>query len=372
MKKYILLFVTFLNISLVSFSQLKVVDSISGNPIQLVSILMKNGILLGITDDDGKFNFSGITNETMLNDTTQISFSHISYENYSCRFKDLYLKNILHLVPKNIYLPPIEIKSNSLKHEYLVLYGYYRSYVYNDKKIFGFADGLIEYYIPLNGGAKIGKNYLANRLYKTKAEKDIKQKGPVKAGIDENPGVPFIVKKNILEQISIPFEKNIMNESETLLIDKNKNEIGSINYDKKNNTNRISIDLLKIDTNTSIKILGINVKFIIQNITETYQSDNLINNKEDLISFRSRYKSDYFYKNVANGDDRIQEFIVFEKRYISKKEFNELNNNSHFSYRSSSPASFNTDMIEESFTKYNITDVPINIKNQFNKTLLYK
>ena len=97
-----------------------------------------------------------------------------------------------------------------------------------------------------------------------------------------------------------------------------------------------------------------------------------LNNKEDMISFRSRVKSDYFYKNVANEDDRIQEFIVFEKRYISKKEFNELNNMSHFSYRSSSPVSFNIDLIEESFTKYNISDVPINIKNQFNKTLLFK
>ena len=371
MKKYILLFVTFLNISLVSFSQLKVVDSISGNPIQLVSILIKNGILLGFTDDDGKFNFSGISSETMLNDTTQISFSHISYENYSCKLKDLYLKNILQLVPKKINLPPVEIKSKGLKHEYLVLYGYYRSYVYNEKKIFGFADGLIEYYIPLNSGAKIGKNYLANRLYTTKGEKDIKQTGLTKAGIDENPGVPFIDKKNILEQISIPFEKNVINKSETLLFDKNKNEIGSINYDKNNNTNSVSIDLLKIDTNKNIKFLGINVKFIIQNITETYQNVSS-NNKEDMISFRSRVKSDYFYKNVANEDDRIQEFIVFEKRYISKKEFNELNNMSHFSYRSSSPVSFNIDLIEESFTKYNISDVPINIKNQFNKTLLFK
>jgi hypothetical protein len=372
MKKYILLFVIFLKINSVCFSQIKIVDATSGNPIQLVSILIKNGILIGITDEDGKFNFSGISNETMLNDTTQISFSHISYENYSCKFKDLYLKNILHLVPKKINLPPVEIKSNGLKHVYLVLYGYYRSYAYNEKKIFGFADGLIEYYIPLNRGAKIGKNYLANRLYEKKEEADLKRHGLIRVGMDVNPGVPYIDKENILDQISIPYEKNIINESKTLLLDKDNNEIGLINFDKNNNTNKISIDLLKIDTNKNHKFLGIRVKYLIQNIDETYQNNNLINKKEDLLLFRSRYKNIYFYKKIAIEDDHLKEFIVFDKRYISEKEFNKIRKNSHFSYSPISPSSFNTDMIDESFKKYNISDIPINIKNQFNKTLLFK
>lgn len=370
MKKFILILFTF--ISSACFSQIKIVDSASGNPVQSVSILINNGILIGITDNDGKYDFTKISLKNIISDTTIVTFSHISYENYSCKLKDLFTNVNLYLIPKNIDLVPVIINSNGLNNDYLVLYGYYRSYTYNEKKIFGFADGLIEYYLPVNSGAKIGKNYLANRLYEKKEEKDIKQGGTFKAGIDVNPGVPYIDKKNILDQISIPYEKSIINESKTVLLDKNQNAIGSINFDKYNNTNKFSIDLLKIDTNKDFRFLGIRVKYIIQNIDETYQNNNLVNKKEDLLLFRSRYKNNYYYKNIAIEDDCLQEFIVFDKRYISKKEYNEIRKNSHFSYSSNSPLSFNIDLIDDSFKKYNISDIPYNIKSQFNNSLLKK
>jgi hypothetical protein len=372
MKIRILLFIAFLNVSLNCLGQIKIVDSITGDPIQSVSIIINNGILIGISDGDGKFNFTGIVSDNILSDTTLICFTHISYENYYCRFKDLYTKINLNLVPKNNDLETVVINSKGNNNDYLVFYGYYRSYAFNEKKIFGFADGLIEYYIPLFGGEKIGKNYIANRLYEKKEEKDIKQSGIYKAGIDVNPGVPYIDNRIVLDQITIPYLNVKLDESKTIIYDKNKNELGSINFDNKNNTSKIFIDLLKIDTNKDFKFLGIRVKYIIQNITETYHNNNLTNNKEDLKSYSSIYKSDYFFKNVTIGDDRIQEFIVFEKRYISKKEFKEIKNITHFRYMSTSPKSFNVDFIDEIFKKYNIPDIPINIKSQFNNTLLKK
>ncbi|MFZ4103583.1 MAG: hypothetical protein ACOYKI_02525 [Sediminibacterium sp.] len=370
MKKFIFILVTF--ISSTCFSQIKIVDSVSGNPVQSVSILLNNGILIGITDNDGKYDFTKISNENKITDTTIVTFSHIGYENYSCKLKDIRSGIYLSLIPKLNNLIPVVINSKGSNNDYLVLYGYYRSYSYNEKKIFGFADGLIEYYIPLNSGARIGKNYLANRLYEKKLEKDLKQRGIITVGMDVNPGVPYLEKENILNQISIPYEKNIINESKTLLLDKNNNEIGLINFDKNNNTNKISIDLLKIDTNKNHNFLGIRVKYIIQNIDETYQNNNLVNKKEDLLLFRSRYKNNYYYKNIVIEDDCLQEFIVFDKRYISKKEYNEIRKNSHFSYSSNSPLSFNIDLIDDSFKKYNISDIPYNIKSQFNNTLLKK
>jgi hypothetical protein len=376
MKIHTILFIAFLNISFNCFGQIKIVDSTTGDPIQSVSIIINNGILIGISDGDGKFNFTGISNDNKLTDTTLICFTHISYENYYCRLKDIYTKVNLNLVPKNNELATVVINSKGINNDYLVFYGYYRSYAFNEKKIFGFADGIIEYYIPLYGSEKIGKNYIANRLYEKKEEKDIKQSGIYKAGIDVNPGVPFIDKKFILDQIMIPYLKVKLDESKTMIYDKNKNEIGSINFDNKNNTNKISIDLLKIDTNKDFKFLGIKVKYINQNITETYHNNNnnnnLINNKEDLISYSSRYKSDYFFKNISIGDERIQEFIVFEKRYISKSEFKEIKNGNHFRFMSTSPSSFNVDFIDECFKKYNIPDIPSNIKSQFNNTLIKK
>jgi hypothetical protein len=190
--------------------------------------------------------------------------------------------------------------------------------------------------------------------------------------MDVNPGVPDIDKENILDQISIPYEKKIINESKTLLLDKNNNEIGSIIFDKNANSTKFSIDLLKIDTNKNHKFLGIRFTYLIQNIDETYQNNNLINKKGDLLLFRSRYKNIAFYKEIAIENDNLNEFIVFDKRYISKKKFNEIRKNSHFSYSPISPTSFNTDMIDERFKKYNISDIPNNIKSQFNNSLLKK
>ena len=190
MKKYI--FSILLNLIFhIGYSQTVFFDSINKAPIPNVSVILGNKTFITISDLEGIIR---ISNELLKNDNS-ISFSHISYQPKSIKTNFIKTNDTIFLTPIARKLDDVVVSSNTTK-DYLVLKGFYRSYLYNDNMVYGYSDGIVEYFINLNkkvGSSKsLTNRVISNRLFERNFETNIKNKGFIKIGYSVNPSLPKI------------------------------------------------------------------------------------------------------------------------------------------------------------------------------------
>lgn len=136
----------------VLFAQIRIIDSLSGEPVPLVNIYAEDGTLLGVANTAGEL----VLDSLKQNVNSMIILQHISYNNYQASIASFHNEKLVKLVPRSIKIEEIAIEDKS-RYDYLVLKGYFRNTTFFNKRTRYFYDGIIEYYIPLKD--KKGKVY---------------------------------------------------------------------------------------------------------------------------------------------------------------------------------------------------------------------
>jgi hypothetical protein len=126
-------------------AQVRLLDEENKAPISFAAVT-NDGKLICYSDSAGYITLPVDTN-------AEISIKHIAYETYKCKVRN---------IPKNILLRPLcyslkDIEVKASRPDYIKLKGYFRNYEVNSEKkdsaLNYYADGIIEYYIPLKGGS---------------------------------------------------------------------------------------------------------------------------------------------------------------------------------------------------------------------------
>jgi hypothetical protein len=351
MIKYLLLpvFIIFFQLG---YSQIVIFDTINKTPIPNVSVIFGSNTFTTISDLNGEFN---ISNEFLKIDNS-IIFSHISYQTKSVKSQSIKKNDTIFLTPLINKLDEVVVSSNTSK-DYLVLKGFFRSYVFNDNVVYGYSDGIVEYFINLNTNLKSNKNLtnriISNRLYIRKYENNIKNGLFFKVGNDVNPSIPIIDKKiisHIIYTSKNDIEKKYLYQIEGKSI--------------KNN-----YDLLKGKSNIR-NILGMRIEGIKNNTSLEYSEGRL--NPNFIKSFTNNVKTKVSFKNEGYlknyYEETLQEFIVINSHYISENTYKKIKTSNHFQC----PNSNNGEIFIDYTNKYNFSLTPLFIENQFGKDLIFK
>jgi len=145
----------------VLFAQIRIVDSLSGEPVPLVNIYAEDGTLLGVANAKGEF----VIDSLRQNGSAKIILQHISYNNYQELSSELRKEKLIKLIPRSIKIDEVAIGDKS-QYDYLVLKGYFRNTTFFNKRTRYFYDGIIEYYIPLkNKNGKVYHRVLDYRIF---------------------------------------------------------------------------------------------------------------------------------------------------------------------------------------------------------------
>ena len=351
MRKYFLTLVLTLFLQL-GYSQILICDTINKTPIPNVSVIFGSNTFTTISDLNGEFN---ISNEFLKIDNP-ITFSHISYQTKSIKSQFINKNDTIFLTPLINKLDEVVVSSNTSK-DYLVLKGFFRSYIYNDNVVYGYSDGIVEYFINLNTNLKSNKNLtnriISNRLYIRKYENNIKNGLFFKVGNDVNPSIPIIDKKiisHIIYTSKNDIEKKYLNQIEGKSV--------------KNN-----YDLLKGESNIR-NIFGMRIESIKNNTSVEYTEGRL--NPLFLKSFTNNLKTKVSFKNEGylknSYEETIQEFIVINSHYISENTYKKIKTSNHFQC----PNSNNGEIFIEYKNKFDFPLTPTFIENQIGYGLKIK
>ena len=239
----------------------------------------------------------------------------------------------------------------------MVLKGFFRSYLYNDNLVYGYSDGIVEYFINLNTNLNSSKSLtnrvISNRLYIRKYENNIKNGFFFKVGNSVTPTIPIIDKK-ILSQVIYTSKNDI-----------EKNDLKQIESKSiKNN-----YDLLKGESNVR-NIFGMRIEGLKNNTSVEYSEGRL--NPLFLKSFTNNLKSKISFKNEGYlknyYEETIQEFFVINSLYISENTYKKIKTSNHFQC----PNSNNGEIFIEYKNKYNFPNTPLFIESQLGKDLIIK
>lgn len=331
------------------YSQNVIFDTINKTTIPNVSVIFGSNTFTTISDLNGEFN---ISNQFLKIDSL-ITFSHISYQTKSVKSQFLKKNDTIFLTPILNKLDDVVVSSNTYK-DYLVLKGFFRSYIYNDNIVYGYSDGIVEYFINLNTKSNSNKSItnriISNELFTRKYENNIKNKGFLKIGHTVIPSLPKIIPQSLSHIIDLT-----KNENESNHINKFDGKTIKINYDLLNKKSKI------------INILGIKVEYIKNNSTEEYIEDklnplfikSLSNNLRVKLSFKNEdYLNSYY-------EEFIQEFLILNSYYISEKSYKKIKSSKSFQC----PNSNNIEILTEYKKRFNFPLTPSFIENQIGKGL---
>ena len=344
MIKYLLLLVFIIFFQL-GYSQIVIFDTINKTPIPNVSVIFGSNTFTTISDLDG---IILITKELLNNDNT-ISFSHISYQPKSIKTNFIKTNDTIFLTPITRKLDDVVVSSNTTK-DYLVLKGFYRSYLYNDNMVYGYSDGIVEYFINLNkkvGSSKsLTNRVISNRLFERNFETNIKNKGFIKIGNSVNPSLPKITTKSLSHIIQLT-----KNDNETKFINQIDGKSIRINYDLLNGKKTI------------INFLGMRIQFLKRNSSEEYNEGRL--NPLFLKSISNNNSLKLSLKNENYFEEIIEEFFILNSYYISEKSYKKIKTSNSFRC----PNSNNIEILTDYKNKFNFPLTPSFIENQIGNGL---
>jgi hypothetical protein len=253
-------------------------------------------------------------------------------------------------------LNDVVVSSNTIK-DYLVLKGFYRSYLYNDNMVYGYSDGIVEYFINLNkkiGSSKsLTNRVISNRLFQRNFETNIKNKGFIKIGNSVNPSLPKITTKSLSNIIHLT-----KNDNETKFINQIDGKSIRINYDLLNGKKTI------------INFLGMRFQFLKRNSSEEYNEGRLnpllLKSISNNNSYKLSFKNENYLKNYF--EEIIEEFFILNSYYISEKSYKKIKTSDSFRC----PNSNNIEILTDYKNKFNFPLTPTFIENQIGNGLIIK
>lgn len=312
MKRTSILFTLLLVIGLAQ-GQITIVDSLSQEAIPAVSVFNKDGILLGISDSDGKILFDQNTAAGL-----NLSFQHISYKNKAYQTKNTESSFTVQLSPNSTIIQEIVI--NNQAKDYVVLKGYYRTLETFDNNHKYFSDGIVEYYIPLAHKDRVRFRIIENRVFGNK--QTIAEFKNVMGPFTEPPTVTYIEAQPLNKKLSKDYL--IADGSDSRNILKKEQIIGRISPLNNNTITQIYVDFVKPDSIKKRKIFRLESHFkqLVEIESHTTRA-TLPQDKRELQSYYSNGVGSIKRKKKHGyiPYERTNEFYVMERSFISKEEY---------------------------------------------------
>lgn len=318
MKVFLSLFIIFFTIGTQHVTgQTRFIDEESKNGIPNIKLIGENGVILGLTDDNGTFYLSNKNKE--LSPKIKLEIYHPDYQ-YSVIHKEDIDKKKFIFLKKAKPIDEIIITAKKI-YDYTVLKGYYMSYNLIDDVPVSFSDGIIEYFIPNKKLASVKSQLISCRYFVN--EDFIKNYKKIKSGLTSIEIDGNILPFNFDDEILVNDWQNISINNEDLL---RKNiKIGNIKSDDEN----ITLNLVyNTPTNTEIKkLLGIQSEIINHTQIERFKkTENKALNIKNLL-FVSRYYNNIITNKKLNSEINnkvFDEFHTLEVSQITKEEYQKL------------------------------------------------
>ena len=285
-----------------------------GQPVAGVKCLSQKGLVLAVSDIDGKINTAIIQKEFNPTEKDSIEIVHSDFESKNTTWDNLSHSKEINLDHvKNIEPIVIIAKSTGI----LKIKTYFISYQLIDNTPQSFSDGIIEYYISLPNKKLINYNIIENRVFKNSSfieEFNIK-KGKTTFNIGSS-----ILPFNFNEELILNSWDRFHIENNKTIMLKNQN-IGNINVG--DSQSDIYIEFYTPQRVNESSLLG--MKSIVDNysISESFSSKDY-NSIGKLKNLSKYYRSSITQKKITIKYELIQNLKVLETKIISKENFKSL------------------------------------------------
>jgi hypothetical protein len=359
-----LLFLILLSVQ-TAFTQVKIVDNKTGEPISFAHMIISDGKLIATSDVNGNVLTSDISKISNI-DSSKITIQHVAYENIELTLKELKQLTEIRMKERTILLPEVSISPNK-KYDYVVIKGFYRSYQLNNGIPKYFTDGIVEYYIPQKGN-NLSFRLLEHRSFRNKKLIESLKNRPVSV-VMKLAGIPYIESGVLLNDIKSKYTLKEVNAGKEIILSNTK--IGFIQENPEKQIVQINIDKVAPKNEITYSLFGNTSRIKNIDVTENYYSVDFKNLSKDLLESRKEYRKLYF-KNKKDSEDEliegIHEFFTIKISYITKKEFKTIRTEIDTSLKESH--SFESDYWINVPKKYNFPLLSEQIENEFNKSLI--
>lgn len=348
-----------------AYSQIRIIDSKTGNPIAFAQVIVNKGTIGTSSNLDGVIVLNDIIKNN-VNDVDKVTIQHISYENFELTIGELKNAATIKLNERTVLLNEVTVKSNH-KTDYIVLQGIYRSYQLNNNVPKYYTDGIVEYYIPVKGN-NLRFKVIEYRSFRNKELCEIKNTGAISV-IMKVAGIPYIESGVLLNEIQTKYTIKDTGASKEITVANHK--VGYIRENLNNKSIQICIDNIAPKTEKSYTLFGNTSRIKNIDITENYSSINYKTLNKEQLESRKEYRKLYFKsKKDANEEliESIHEFFTISVQHIDKKQFKKIETETDTSLKESH--SYNSKYWIELIEKYNIPPLSLQIEAELDKTLI--
>lgn len=304
-------------------------DSLNKKTIPFAHILTDDGVILGITNQNGQFQINAeldITKESRIN----LVFQHIGYQTKSINVNIMDEAIDVYLGPvqlKEIYVTGSRLNNNN---EYLVLNGFFRSYQIEDSIPKYYSDGFVRYYVRTHSNKLklVPVEVIEHRTFQNYAlvEKDKARTFNVR---QESFGPPFFRERSTLKNLETAFDLSKQSAELIHVLDETK-LIGQIRYDSSTDKTLVDVDVNLKNRLKVRKAFGYQSIFEREISSEIYSGNYAYNHTGSYEGLeRSSVYRKLHFKHKSEKNYRIiewvHEFYTTKIAYISKSEFSNLN-----------------------------------------------
>lgn len=342
----------FINFS--AFGQVVLFDKGNKIPVAFAHVVSGSGDLIATSNVDGVIKLDTISKY----DNQSLIIQHLSYENLELTEGEMHRRDTIFMYKKMIVLPDVLVKSGEM--DVIVLRGYFRSYELENSIPKFFFDGIVEYFIPIRNKNRVKMRLIEYRSYGNKTLIQKEKQRPITVEM-RLAGVPNIVHRSLINAIKKDdYDIKVVSKNYSE-ITKDTSVVGAIKRNSEDNTVHLSMDLIapnERETNRAFNYIGIIESFEVTEIYPDYELSEL--SLKDLLRKTSYRK--IFFKHKNDNDfaklEGINELYIFDKFYITNREFRRISPSRHGFPESSS---YSVDYWNN-LSQYNIPPINKNIQ----------
>lgn len=346
-------------------AQIKIVDSLSNNPISGVNIYTDAGMLIGSSDLNGLVYLDSLSDYQ----SKTITLNHISYLNLEISNAAFMKSSIIQMQARSVALEEIQALDRE-KYDYVVLKGYFREYeTFNNRSRYLY-DGIISYYIPINKNKGKTKMELHQyRLFSNKeANKELKDtQGSL---MYLKPSVAAIQGRSLLEAVGKIKGATLTTNGNRTVIEKEGLAMGYAQVGADGNT-QVFYNVLPPGKNAHVSFFRIQIDVNKVTRSESYHGKNFKNPSiVDLIS-RVSTVSGSMKRQKKHGHmprDYSSEFYVMERSFLTKEQYKQSKPNDKRWMFLEEKSSY-TEEFWKDLDRYNIPPLMKSISNKIGSEL---
>lgn len=365
MKPILKLFLCLLLLPIKSLmAQVQFIDEVSLQPIPSVNVYHQKGNLIGFSTKEGILEFIP-EGKAKISYPLQIHVQHVSYENATLQIANENDKKTIRLKPRANVLP--EIVMNKPDAAFVCIRGYFRSLeTYNLEHKY-FADGIMEFYIPLKKG-RVKYKLLDYRVYRDSAV--VKEYNEKMGPFFQAPRVVDIAAGKMLDRLTKL--QQIETSDSSISLQKKNSEVGHVLIAKSQNSLSFYQDEVLPDTVRFQKIFRLEAKIRHAASIENYASTSLntvsakdLQNVYQLITGSIKRKAEFGHIPY----EVINEFYVMDRSFLSESAYKKIESELTKNVYKVPAHSRYKERFWENLTPYDIAPINQGLATQLGKNL---